>query len=240
MLENAILITGASQRVGLHLAQQFLLQETYPVVITYKTHRPVIDELRAKGALCFQVDFCDAHAFERWLQNLSEQVKSLRAVIHNASIWATDTQVLQFPELFTQMQTLHQSVPWKINHACGALLQNCRDANADIISLTDSSVQMGYGDYSAYLSTKSGLQSMTKSFAKQLAPKVKVNDIAPGLLMFHANDSNEYREMRLNRQLLPIEPGAQVIWQAVQFLMNNPYVTGTSLPVDGGVSLSHK
>lgn len=137
------------------------------------------------------------------------------------------------------MQQLHQTAPWKLNQRFAPLLQ-VGSETADIISLTDSSVQMGYADYSAYLSTKAGLQNMTKSFAKQLAPKVKVNDIAPGLLMFHSTDSEEYRQSRLSRQLLPIEPGAEVIWQAVEFLMNNPYTTGVSLFVDGGVVLSHK
>lgn len=136
------------------------------------------------------------------------------------------------------MVALHQRVPWKLNLELKPLLNACSQQNSDVIHLTDSRVTMGSEQYSAYLSTKAGLENLTKSFAMQLAPKVKVNSIAPGLLMFHPNDSQEYRTTRLNEQLLPHEPGAEVVWQAVQSLMQNHYITGVSLPVDGGVRLA--
>lgn len=237
-MKNVILITGASRRVGLFLAQQFLIHSDYPVIVTYRTHRPEIEELVQQGALCFQVDLTCATDLEEFLQHLQEQVCSLRLVVHNASIWAKDQQVLQRPELFEQMLALHQVVPWQLNGALKPLLDACSEEKSDIIHLTDSRVSMGSEQYSAYLSTKAGLENLTKSYAMQFAPKVKVNSIAPGLLMFHPEDTQAYRARRLTEQLLPHEPGPQVIWQAVQSLMNNHYITGVSLPVDGGVRLA--
>jgi len=238
MLENAVLITGASRRVGLFLAEKFLTRTDYPVIVTYRTQCPEIKRLKNLGALVFQVDLTDKDELFQFVQAFLKQVKSLRLIVHNASIWADDERVTKTPELFEQMVTLHQQVPWYLNFAFKPLLYSCSEEKSDIIHLTDSRVTMGSGQYSAYLSTKAGLENLTKSFAIQVAPKVKVNSIAPGLLMFHPDDSQAYRSKRLNEQLLPHEPGAVVIWQAIQSLMNNDYVTGVSLPVDGGVRLA--
>lgn len=238
MLENAILITGVSQRVGLHLATQFARQTSYPVIGTYRTYRPGLETLNELGVHLYPLDLCDPSALAEWLAQLSAQVRSLRVLIHNASIWVTDEEISKHPDLFWQMLQLHQSVPWQLNQALAPMLLNSTESKADIISLSDHSVAMGLNHYSAYASTKAGLQNLTKSFAKKLAPKVQVNDIAPGLLMFNEGDAPEYQQARLAKQLLPIEPGPEVIWQTVQYLMDSPYVTGISLPVDGGVVLA--
>lgn len=237
MIENAVLITGASQRVGLYLAKQFLLQKQYPVLITYRTEKESIAELRQMGAVCWQVDFCRQDEFEGWVQELVAQVASLRAIIHNASLWLEDEKVLENPDLYRQMMQLHVQAPWQMNQTFVPLLMASTEDRADIISLSDTSVSMGAANFSAYLSSKAAMQNLVKSFAKKLAPKVKVNDIAPGLLMFHPADEESYRTRRLQRQLLPVEPGPDVVWQAVNYFMHTPYTTGLSLPVDGGVTL---
>lgn len=237
MFENAIVMTGSSRRVGFHLAQQLLQHTDYPLIVTYRTYRPEISSLEQQGALCLQVDLCVSEQYADLVQTLIRKVKSIRLLVHNASIWANDQQVAQQPELFSQMFCLHQQVPWQLTHALAGLLRACSEDKADVVHLTDSSVILGTDQYAAYLSTKAGLENLTKSFAKILAPKVKVNAIAPGLLMFHPEDSEDFRQNRLQRQLLPHEPGPEIIWQSLEYIMHNHYLTGTSIPVDGGVRL---
>lgn len=236
-LEQAILITGAGQRVGLHLAQQFLAQGKYPLLITYRTWRPAIDKLVAQGARAYQVDFNDSLQLEGFIERIINEVQSLRAVIHNASVWFSDQQVADNPERYKQLFAVHVQAPYRLTLGLQQLLANCSETS-DVISFSDASAQLNRSEYVAYLSSKAALQNQMRTFAGRLAPATKVNDIAPGLLMFHAHDNEDVRENRLARQLLPIEPGPDVIWQSVQYLMNNPYVTGVSLPVDGGVRLS--
>jgi len=236
-LQNAVLITGAGQRVGLHLAKQFLKEHKYPLIITYRQHRPEIEWLRCQGVRCEQVDFDNEQQFSQWLDDFSSSVGSLRAIIHNASIWVSDREIEEFPQLKKQLWNIHVDVPYQINHAFYPLLRNGSKGMRDIISLSDAHCERQKGEYIAYLASKSALQQQMRQFASKFAPDIKVNDIAPGLLMFHAHDSQAYREQRLAAQLLPIEPGPEVIWQAVSYLMNSPYTTGVSLPVDGGVRL---
>ena len=94
MVQNAIFITGAGQRVGLYLAKQFLQQTHYPVVFTYRSEREGVADLIALGAIGIQVDFDETGSIEQLVAALNQQVSSLRAVIHNASTWADDGQVL--------------------------------------------------------------------------------------------------------------------------------------------------
>ena len=86
----------------------------------------------------------------------------------------------------------------------------------------------------AYCATKAGLDSLTLSFAAKLAPQIKVNGIAPAMLMFNPDDDAAYRTKALAKSVLGIEPGAEVIYRSLRYLLDNPYVTGTTLTVNGG------
>mgnify|MGYP006187188965 FL=1 len=90
----------------------------------------------------------------------------------------------------------------------------------------------------AYAASKAALENLTFSFAKALAPKVKVNAIAPALLMFNSDDDNEYREKALKKSLLQIEPGANEMTNTVVYLLNSRYITGRVLALDGGRPLA--
>ena len=72
----------------------------------------------------------------------------------------------------------------------------------------------GADDHIAYLATKAGLENLTRSFAMRLAPSIKVNSIAPALIMFNDGDSEEQQAKLLARSALGLEPGPEVVYQA--------------------------
>ncbi len=236
-LENAILITGAGQRIGAYLARQFLQQTNYPVVFTYRTFKPDVAKLIELGALAVQCDFNKEHALPDLLASIQNQVHSLRAVIHNASVWSNDQDAPVLSGEYRSLFTLHVDVPMFLNEALHPLLLKSACESKDIISISDFSVSKASETHIAYLASKAALQNLTKGFAKKFAPDIKVNDIAPALIIFNEGDSAEYRKQRLAQAAIPIEPGEEVIWQAVNYLMKSPYSTGISLPLDGGRSL---
>lgn len=227
MISDAILITGAGQRIGEYLAQQFLAQHQ-PVVFTYRTERPAVDALKAQGALGFQVDFTQSEQLTQFLQALPQEVSSLRAVIHNASLWLPDSKI-KTADMLTDLMAVHVAAPYQINQACEPLLRKSQTAVTDIIALSDAKVAKGHPDYAGYLASKAGLESLTLSFAKAFAPNIKVNTIAPGLVIFNEGDSDAYKQARLAESAIPVEPGMDSIWQAVQFLMNSPNATGSTV-----------
>jgi len=232
-LRDAVLLTGGGQRLGLYHAERFLDQGT-PLIVVYRTPRPAIEHLRQRGAVALKADLSTPAGINGMLAEVRQVAESLRAIIHNASIWLTDESVQSDPHYFDELMNLHVRAPYLINLACEALLTASTSPCLDIIHITDTTVQKGSAQRAAYVASKAALESLTLSFAARLAPRIKVNSVAPGLIMFNESDSEAYRQDRLARSALGFEPGPEVVWQALRCLMENPYITGVTLPVDGG------
>lgn len=225
-----ILITGASQRIGLHCAIR-LLEAGQPVIISYRSERPALDLLRERGALTLQADFASEAGIMAFIETLKSHTDNLRAIVHNASDWLTETSGNE-AAVFQQMVNVHMLAPYLINLHCEPLLR--RSTPADIIHISDDVVRAGSAKRPAYCASKAGLDSLTLSFAARFAPAIKVNGIAPALIQFNEGDDAAYRAKRLAESALGIEPGAEVIYQSLRYLLDNPYVTGTTLAVNGG------
>jgi len=238
---SPILITGGGRRLGRHAAESFA-DSGQPVIITYRTDCPELDSLRAKGIVTLQADFSDQAGILDFIERLKAETSSLRAVIHNASDWLPDHKGVDNADLseaaagFQQLFSVHMLAPMLINQACEPLLM-AHDGARDIIHLTDAVVRKGSKKHGSYVATKAGLESLTQSFAARFAPYIKVNAIAPALIMFQPDDDAEYREKALKKSALQIEPGADVITQTLRYILDNSYLTGVILPVEGGRSV---
>jgi dihydromonapterin reductase/dihydrofolate reductase len=95
-------------------------------------------------------------------------------------------------------------------------------------------VERGSDKHIAYAASKAALDNMTRSFARKLAPEIKVNAIAPSLIMFNEGDDEEYRQQALDKSLMKIAPGEKEISDLIDYLFTSRYVTGRSFAVDGG------
>ncbi|WP_207885940.1 dihydromonapterin reductase [Pseudomonas sp. 30_B] len=230
-----ILITGASQRIGLHCAKR-LLQDGHPVIATYRQEKPGVDELRQLGATCLHAELADEAGILAFIDALKSRTDRLRAIVHNASAWITEEPGHE-ADAFGELFRLHMLAPYLINLRCAELLERDaaeRGAPTDIIHLSDDVARKGSANRIAYCASKAGLDNLTLSFAASLAPRIKVNGIAPALILFNPDDDADYRARTLAKSALGIEPGADVIYQSVRYLLDSPYVTGTTLTVNGG------
>ncbi|CAI8708852.1 dihydromonapterin reductase [Pseudomonas serboccidentalis] len=225
-----ILITGAGQRVGLHCARR-LLEDGHSVIFTYRTERPGVQTLRDLGAVGVFADFSSEAGILAFIAELKTHTERLRAIIHNASEWLAETPNNE-AEAFMRMVNVHMLAPYLINLHCADLLQ--RSTPADIIHISDDVTRKGSSKHIGYCASKAGLDSLTLSFAARYAPAIKVNGIAPALLLFNPDDDAAYRAKALAKSALGIEPGSEVIYQSLRYLLDNPYVTGTTLTVNGG------
>lgn len=227
-----ILITGAGQRIGLAFAQH-CLDRGQPVIVTYRTYRPAVDALQKAGAECIHADFATDEGVTAFIDALRQKTDRLRAIIHNASDWLPESPDTEPADVMNAMMQVHVMAPYRINLACRDLLEQ-GDGITDIVHMTDYVVEKGSAKHIAYAASKAALANLTLSFAKLLAPKVKVNSVAPSLIIFNENDSEEYRKKTLKKSAMAMEPGVEVAVHTLQFLLDNPYITGRSLPLDGG------
>lgn len=225
-----ILITGASQRIGLYCAER-LLDDGHRLIVTYRNEREGIDTLRQRGALALPADFSSEAGILAFIEQLKTHTDSLRAIVHNASDWLSETPG-QEAAAFQQLFNVHMLAPYLINLHCEALLQG--STPADIVHISDDVARKGSAKRPAYCASKAGLDSLTLSFAARFAPRIKVNGIAPALILFNEGDDADYRSKTLDKSALGIEPGPAVIYQSLRYLLDNPYVTGTTLTVNGG------
>jgi dihydromonapterin reductase / dihydrofolate reductase len=225
-----ILLTGASQRVGLHCALR-LLDAGHSVIVSYRSEREGLALLRERGALTLPADFSSEAGILNFIEHLHSQTDCLRAIVHNASDWLAETAE---PDagLFSQMFSVHMLAPYLINLHCQSLLHQA--GAADIVHISDDVTRTGSSKHIAYSASKAGLENLTLSFAARFAPQIKVNGIAPALVLFNPNDPADYRDKALSKSAMAIEPGAEVIYQSLRYLLDNPYVTGTTLSVNGG------
>lgn len=237
MIQPPVLISGAAQRGGLHLAKH-LLQQGQAVIFTYRSHKAGVDELIALGGIALPADFATDAGIFALIAAVKQQTGSLRAIIHNASDWAADAAEPEAAAaVFRQMFQVHQQAPFLINLGLQSLLLAGAEQSGrmtDIIHITDDVVRRGSDHHAAYVASKAALQNLTLSFASRFAPQIKVNAIAPALLAFNEGDDAAYRSKTLAKSPLGIEPGFAVLTSTVDYLLQQPYMTGAILPLNGG------
>ncbi|MDX1678399.1 dihydromonapterin reductase [Arsukibacterium sp.] len=242
--KGLIVITGAGQRVGLHCAAA-LQRQGYQLVVSYRKMTSGITQLQQAGVHCIAADFTRLDSMAAFIAALAPY-PSIRALIHNASSWQPDlpeqqadsslstvNQLQQDAAVFDEMQHIHARAPYLLNRALLPKLLASGDG-ADIIHLTDFVASVGSSKHQAYAASKAALENLTLSLARQLAPEIKVNAIAPALLMFNEGDDDAYRQKALAKSLMAVAPGPAEVLQSILYLLQSEYVTGRVLALDGG------
>ncbi|GAA0636739.1 dihydromonapterin reductase [Halomonas beimenensis] len=233
MSASPILITGGAQRLGRHCAER-LVDDGHPVIISYRRERDELEALRARGIVTLQADFASEAGIQDFLVRLRAETSSLRAIVHNASDWAPDTTDDDAGENFERLFRVHMLAPYLINLHARDLLEACGEPMRDIVHMTDYVARKGSRKHAAYAATKAGLENLTLSFAAMYAPSIQVNAIAPAMIMLNEGDDQAYAEKARAKSAMGLIPGPGVIHQSLRYLLDNRYVTGITLPVDGG------
>ncbi|WP_435926585.1 dihydromonapterin reductase [Dryocola sp. BD613] len=228
-----VLITGAGRRIGLALAKDFLARRQQ-VIVSFRTRYPSIDELERAGALCLFGDFSTDEGIKAFADSVMQRCNGLRAIIHNASAWQAESSSVAHSDTLAAMLQIHVNAPYLMNHLLEPLLRGHGHAGSDIIHFTDYVVERGSDKHIAYAASKAALDNLTRSFARKLAPEVKVNSIAPAMILFNEHDDAQYRKAALNKSLMKVAPGEKEIVALVNYLLESRYVTGRSHAVDGG------
>ena len=234
---SPILVTGGARRLGLYNARA-LKQDGHAVIVTYRTENDALETLQREGIGTIKADFSSNENILASIGRIQQETDSLRAIIHNASEFTPDTDSPLDTNTLTSLFQVHMMAPWMINRKLRPLLENCDSAATDIIHMTDHNTRHGSATHAAYAATKAGLENMTASLARLFAPTTKVNAIAPHLIIMNEQDREAEKAGRILIPPMGLAPGGRVIYQTVRFLLDNPYITGATIPVDGGMNLT--
>lgn len=235
---RTLLITGVSRRIGAHLAAHYLALGDR-VIGLYRQRTEAIDTLEKQGMLAFSGDLTHPDDITGLVDFVASHTEVLDAVIHNASIWVSDEDCAKTPALMNALYQIHVTAPVALSEQIqSAIPAQSADGQAGrlIVFITDARCQRGEGDHLHYMASKAAAESAAHSLALKFAPHTRVNIIAPGLIVFQPNDSADKRAARLEKNLLPFEPGCTAIAQTFDYLLACPAVDAARLTVDCGYS----
>ncbi len=234
------MITGGAIRVGkafaLHLARQgaHIAFTYFDDSEDWETTSREIEECGVKS-LPLKVDSRDSAQIGEAVEKTAETFGTINVLINNAGIWLK-TPFLEIPEEdFDREIAINLKGPFLFSQKVAPIM--LKGKAGVIINITDISAFQVWPGYAHHAASKSGLVSLTKQMATELAPSVRVNAIAPGTIMLPPEASEEKikwsRENSLLKRIGKVEEAAQL----VQFLIENDFVTGSVYPIDGGRSL---
>ena len=241
-MNKTILITGAAKRIGREMAKAFF-DRGWDIVIHFNNSiedaRSLADQMNAQrnnSALIIQANLDHAKDIEKLADLALSKNGRIDALINNASTFYP-TPIGTFTEdNWEALMGSNLKAPlFLIQAFCEELKKN----NGFIINVTDINVDKALINHSIYLAAKSGLQTLTRALAKELAPDIRVNAIAPGAILEPPNVewTIEQKNKIINSVPMARMGTEKDIVDAAIYLSEAEYVTGQILNIDGGKSL---
>ena len=239
--DKVALITGGSKRIGAVITRYFH-KKGFKVIIHFNKSIKHADELkkellktRKNSCLTLQADFLNKDSLIHSLNEFLENTRKLDVLVNNASSFFPTSIESASRDEWINLLTTNAEVPFFLIQSLKPLLE---ENNGCVINISDSLVSSGIKKYRLYTAAKAALESLTKSLAKELAPKVRVNGVAPGVILWPEknNLSKEEKQKILDKTSLGRLGTSEDIAAAVYFLTNASYITGQTLKVDGGRS----
>jgi pteridine reductase len=238
------IITGGGRRIGAETARQ-LHQHGFNVVLHYrrsiKEAAELTDKLnqqRENSAIAIKADLNETEQVYQLAQQAAAHWGRVDALINNASSYyptpfgqVTETQ-------WDDLIASNTKAPFFLSQS---LAEELKKQNGCIVNIVDIHAERPLTEYSPYTIAKAGNAMLTKSLARELAPKVRVNGVSPGVIIWPENaaeHSEEEKQRILNQVPLGREGSAEDIAKTVLFFIKDaPYITGQILAVDGGRSI---
>ena len=235
------LVTGSAKRLGRQIISQ-LHQAGYRVIIHYNQSATDANNLasslnqqRPDSALTIQANLLDEQAVQLLANKALASFNRLDVLINNASsFYATplgSATLANWDDLFGS----NVKAPYFL---CKALAPALAANKGCIINMVDIHAQQPLQDHSIYCMAKAALLMMTKSLARELAPTIRVNGIAPGAILWPSQQLAEADKAAILQQIPLQRTGSpEDIANTVLFLLQSPYISGQIIAVDGGRSL---
>jgi pteridine reductase len=240
--KKVALVTGSGKRrVGWHIADA-LAQRGYSIVLHYRMSAAeaadAVEAFRGRGveAVGLQADLTDEKAVRSLIDQTLDKFGRLDVLVNAAAAWKSkklEDVTAADVRFYFETNTLGTFL---CSQAAGLAMVKQPEGGC-IVNIGDWATHRPYVNYAAYFPSKGAIPALTRTLAVELGsrnPAVRVNCILPGPVMLPPDLPKEVREQAINATLVKHEGKPENIAQAVLFLVDNDFVTGVSLPVDGG------
>ena len=228
------LVTGAAYRLGKAFALT-LARAGYDIVLHYYSSKD--DALQTKAeieSLSRTVTLAQADLTQPdEIRSLVFNLQSLNVLVNSAAFMPGGRVDALTIENWDTSLDLNLRAPFLLAQEC---VKKMTDGGL-IVNITDVGAQKAWSRYPSYTVSKAALESLTKILARALAPKIRVNAIAPGFVLQSDIVPAEEWERLIGRIPLKRPARTDEITSALEFLLQNQYVTGQTIVVDGGYSL---
>jgi pteridine reductase len=240
---KVVLVTGSAQRVGAAIIKD-LHARGWRVIIHYRhseqaalTLADSLNSQRANSAFILQIDLQQPHAAQQLAEQALRLTGRIDALVNNASTFYPtpigDASLDAWDDLFAS----NARAPFFLSQALAPALIQSRGC---IVNIVDIHASRPFKQHTVYCMAKAALAMMTMSLAKELAPAVRVNGVAPGAILWPDDNTPSAIASSTQQQILASVPLARSgspedIARTVAFLIEDaPYITGQIIAVDGG------
>ena len=241
MKDKNLLITGGATRVGKAIALHFA-ERGWNIALHYfrssskaKRLKKVLEQNCVKVALII-ADLKNLKQTEKIITLARKKLGTIDCLINNAALFEKDD--------ITNFTSKSWNDHLNINLLAPAILiksfekQASKKAISNIINIIDQRIFNLTPFFMSYTISKSGLQTLTKTMAMRLGPKIKVNAIAPGPTIKSKRQTDRHFKNQVNSTLLKKVVKLEDLCETVEFLIKNNSVTGQIIAVDSGQNLS--
>ncbi len=242
---KVILITGAAKRIGKTIAQ-FLHGQGMRVIIHYRSAKTAAETLaaslnqeRANSAIALYADLAQHADLHQLIAQAVSTWGQLDALVNNASAFYPSPVNQMTEQRWYELIDVNLKAPVFLAQLAVPWLKQQLGC---IINISDIHGEKPMKNYPIYSISKAGLNMATLALARELAPEIRVNTIAPGATLWpeHENTLDEHRKTDLLSRI-PLQRlgDPEEIAKTVLFLITSAYITGQILAVDGGRLLNY-
>ena len=246
MTAPVALITGGARRIGAATARH-LHNLGWRVIVHYRTSHTEADDLvaelnkqRAESALALAADLTSLTDIETLARTASRHWQRLDALINNASSFYPTPVGSVTEQQWDDLIGSNLKAPFFLAQQLAGVLA---ESSGTIINIADIHAERPLSEHTVYCIAKAGNVMLTKSLARELAPRVRVNGVAPGAIMWPEDTAEltpSAKAAIVDKIALKRAGEASDVARTIEFLLlHAPYVTGQILAVDGGRTLSN-
>jgi NAD(P)-dependent dehydrogenase (short-subunit alcohol dehydrogenase family) len=231
---KAALVTGAAKRLGRAVAE-VLAAHGADVVIHYgyssEEAAELVEQLKSAGgkAWAIETDLAQPAQVEALVPRALEQAGRLDVLVNSASVFPADS--LQEAKLETAMESLRVNAwaPFALTRSFA-----CHARRGAVVNFLDTRVEGYDWKHVSYILSKHALLLLTRMTALEFAPDIRVNGVAPGLILPPPGEDESYLEKQARTVPLRRHGSSADVTEAVLYLLRSEFVTGQVLFVDGG------